>query len=222
MSHFKKLAVGGLVFLAFVMVPAASSAASVSELQAQIASLLAQVQVLQSQLVAMTGGGTTLTTPMNSPCLQLSYNLYPGASDASTGGDVSKLQQFLAQDSSASYSAGVTGYYGPATQAAVQRWQASRGVVSSGPITTTGYGAVGSQTRSVMAQRCPTNPPDKTDPLYPYPGVSASFDQSSLFTSSSRPTITGTASGVSSVYITITGGGQLGASQGEGPGVTLR
>jgi peptidoglycan hydrolase-like protein with peptidoglycan-binding domain len=44
-----------------------------------------------------------------------------------------------------------TGYFGNLTQAAVQSWQRSHGIVSSGTPTTTGYGAAGPRTRAALA-----------------------------------------------------------------------
>lgn len=66
---------------------------------------------------------------------------------ASTGDDVKTLQEFLI--SKGYLSAGnVTGYFGPMTMAAVKKFQAAEGIVSSGDPETTGYGAVGPGTRA--------------------------------------------------------------------------
>jgi peptidoglycan hydrolase-like protein with peptidoglycan-binding domain len=71
----------------------------------------------------------------------LTAQMNPGA----TGANVTNLQAFLA--STSFYPEGlVTGYYGPLTQAAVQRLQAYYGIVSSGSPSTTGYGRVGPST----------------------------------------------------------------------------
>ncbi len=68
----------------------------------------------------------------------------------SRGAEVTNLQQFLiSQNLLASDSA--TGFFGRLTQAAVQEWQASNGVVSSGTPSTTGFGAVGPKTRAALA-----------------------------------------------------------------------
>jgi peptidoglycan hydrolase-like protein with peptidoglycan-binding domain len=69
----------------------------------------------------------------------------------SRGADVLSLQkyfigiQLLTADSA-------TGYFGKFTQAAVQSYQRSRNIVSSGTPATTGYGAVGPRTRAALAQ----------------------------------------------------------------------
>lgn len=64
----------------------------------------------------------------------------------STGSDVTELQTYLAKSASIYPSGLVTGYFGPLTQAAVQRFQAAQGIVSEGSPETTGYGRVGPTT----------------------------------------------------------------------------
>jgi len=115
-------------------------------------------------------GNTTLSPLSNPACISLSNNLYVDVTDATTDGEISKLQRFL--------NGRVTGYFGPATLQLVQNWQASNGVVSSGSPDTNGYGYVGPKTRLAMAQDCnnnsnnqtstkapviPTNPPQQTN-----------------------------------------------------------
>ncbi len=84
-------------------------------------------------------------------CLALSRNLDLGSTDAFTSGEVTRLQQYLVARSYLSTTP--TGYYGPLTRRAVERWQSENGVVSSGDPYTTGYGRVGPSTRSMLA-RC--------------------------------------------------------------------
>lgn len=129
--------------LLFSAVPAFAQ----TDVAAQIATLLAQIKALQVQIAQLEGRPATSA----SVCVNLSYNLYSDQSDSTTNGEVTRLQQFLAQDSSI-YPAGlITGFFGPMTEAAVQRWQARNGVVSSGSADTTGYGYVGPRTRGAMA-----------------------------------------------------------------------
>ncbi len=64
----------------------------------------------------------------------------------STGSNVTELQTYLATNASIYPSGLITGYFGPLTQAAVQRFQAAQGIVSGGTPETTGYGRVGPQT----------------------------------------------------------------------------
>jgi len=84
---------------------------------------------------AMAEGGTVL-----------SRNLSFG----SRGEDVTRLQQFLIRQNLLS-TGNATGYFGPLTQSAVQKFQATRGIVSSGTPSTTGWGAVGPRTRDALA-----------------------------------------------------------------------
>ena len=86
-------------------------------------------------------------------CPHLSRNLSFG----SRGTDVIQLQQYLiSQNILASDSAT---YFGRITESAVQQWQVSHGIVSSGSAATTGYGAVGPRTRAAIASACsPTSP----------------------------------------------------------------
>src|SRR3989338_9076878 len=101
-------------------------------------------------------------------CIILTRDMRPGSGDAATGGDVSRLQTFLSLDPSIYPEGTISGYFGPATTHAVQRWQSQNGVISSGTPETTGYGAVGKKTRAAMAQGCPSitaNPASGQSPL---------------------------------------------------------
>ncbi|XKT74232.1 MAG: peptidoglycan-binding protein [Patescibacteria group bacterium UBA2163] len=69
----------------------------------------------------------------------------------SRGVDVQALQEFLKKEGDYTYPE-VTGYFGPVTQEAVQKFQARTGIVSSGSPQTTGYGLVGPSTRRALAQ----------------------------------------------------------------------
>jgi peptidoglycan hydrolase-like protein with peptidoglycan-binding domain len=135
---YKKLA-SATIALALFLSPLSVSASTTSDLQAQINSLLAQIKALQVQV----GGSSSSNTGTGSSCLSLVYNLYADQTDATTNGEVSKLQKFLGGQ--------VTGYFGPMTQQLVQNWQSAHGVVSSGSPDTTGYGYVGPKTRSAMS-----------------------------------------------------------------------
>ncbi len=68
------------------------------------------------------------------------------------GEDVKKLQEYLKE--SGDFSDDATGYFGPKTEEALKRLQARHNVVSSGDADTTGYGALGPKTRSVLMERC--------------------------------------------------------------------
>ncbi len=119
------------------------NATSTTSAQAQIDALLQQIAQLQTQLAALRGQSTT-SSGSSSQCLNLANALVIGSTDATTNGEVSKLQQFL-------IAAGVypeartTGYYGLLTAQAVVRWQKAHGM----DFVTTRSG-VGPMTRAKM------------------------------------------------------------------------
>jgi peptidoglycan hydrolase-like protein with peptidoglycan-binding domain len=71
----------------------------------------------------------------------------------STGVDVVALQNFLIAQNDLS-AGNNTGYFGVHTQAAVQAFQNSNAIVTSGTPVSTGYGVVGPRTRGVVNQIC--------------------------------------------------------------------
>jgi hypothetical protein len=88
------------------------------------------------------------TGPDYSACPKISKSLQVGA----VGSEVTTLQRFLMQigflpDESD------TGSFDINTEAAVQRFQVREGIISSGSASTTGYGATGPKTRTVLS-RC--------------------------------------------------------------------
>jgi len=137
--------------------PAAASATtqtttfvSTSTVQTQ---LQAEVQVLQqvlAQLVQqrLVSGGSG--APASSACSAITAPLQQGA----TGLGVSQLQSFLARDASIYPQGTVSGFFGLLTQAAVQRFQAKNGIVSSGSPASTGYGKVGPRTAAAVIAQC--------------------------------------------------------------------
>jgi peptidoglycan hydrolase-like protein with peptidoglycan-binding domain len=110
------------------------------DLQAQIDALKKELLAMQKSLAAVSG---TPQTPLR-------YNLYRGVSDASTGGEVSRLQAYLSEDTKIYPEQIVSGYFGGLTEKAVQRWQAKNRIVSSGSPATTGYGVIGPKTRAAV------------------------------------------------------------------------
>ncbi len=84
-------------------------------------------------------------------CVDLTRTLRLGSTDAETSGEVTKLQQYLTQTGDYTYGS-ITGYFGPATEAAVQRFQCRKGIICQGTPEGTGYGVVGARTRAAM--RC--------------------------------------------------------------------
>ncbi len=129
----------GLLLLTF---PLVTSADQISDLQAQVQTLLAQIIALQRH-----SSGSSVTSTGPGICLALTFSGSVGAIDARTGGEVSLLQSFLQISPT-------TGYFGPKTKAALQAWQSAHGVLS------TGY--VGPLTRAAMT--CSRSVPTQTSP----------------------------------------------------------
>lgn len=155
--HLKRLVVASTT--ACILFPAFASAASITELQAQLQALTAQIATLQAQGVQ---GG--VVAPQSAPavssiCLNLPRNLSRG----SRGSDVAQLQQFLiSQNLLAADSA--TGFFGALTENAVKQWQSRNGIVFAGTPATTGYGAVGPKTRTALANCAPQSGPSTSLP----------------------------------------------------------
>lgn len=132
----------------FISTPLFVSADTVSELRLQLQQVLTRIAELQQELALLKSGVTPTTN--GGVCINLTRNLSLGMENS----EVRALQEFLARDASIYPEAIVSGYYGTLTQLAVQRWQARRGIVSSGTPSTTGYGAVGPRTRVAMNDTC--------------------------------------------------------------------
>lgn len=140
-----------------VVAPASAQDASV------IAALQAQINSLLAQLAALQGGSST---PAAGVCpYTWTRNLEVGA----TGADVMKLQQFLNSSSDtrvAATGAGSPGaetqYFGPATRAAVMKFQTKNSIA---PVA----GYVGPLTRASLNSKCTTATP--TTPTTPSTGT---------------------------------------------------
>jgi plastocyanin/peptidoglycan hydrolase-like protein with peptidoglycan-binding domain len=136
--------------------PAAPTNPNVSGIQSDAEKLLAQVKALQEQLAKQSGtAGTSASAGAGTnpgACPNIGRVLKKG----STGDDVTRLQQFLARDTTVYPEGTVTGYYGALTEKAVQRWQTKYNIVSSGSPESTGYGVVGPRTAAAIALLCST------------------------------------------------------------------
>lgn len=120
---------------------------------------VAQPTVLPVEPDGGIGGASGAATPASpaatvsaaSSCALPTRDLARDATDAKTNGDVTRLQTVLAKDK-AIYPAGlITGTFGPATQKAVQTFQAKQGIVKVGAA---GSGLVGPKTRAALAELC--------------------------------------------------------------------
>lgn len=107
------------------------------------------------QAIAQATAAIAQTSGTSASCVNLTSNLSLGSSDATSGGQVTQLQHFLGLNPA-------TGYFGPVTEKALQTWQASHGIVSSGSAATTGFGAVGLRTRGALACKPATPVPPPT------------------------------------------------------------
>lgn len=135
------------------VVAAPARAATVAELQAQIAKLLTILAALQAQVNALDDGDDA--RPSTVACPNITRSLYVGLTDGGTNGEVTLLQKFLGIEA--------TGYFGSLTEAKVKEWQAKKGIVSSGTAGTTGYGVVGEKTRALMRAGCTVASDDADD-----------------------------------------------------------
>lgn len=145
----KKIA--GAAIGALLLIPAFSAADTLSDLQAQLQNLFAQIATLQAQL------GASSTTPVvvaptlpiqSTACPSLARDLAFGA----RGTDVSQLQQFLITQKFLTADS-ATGYYGALTRKAVGDWQLGMNIVASAD-ESAGWGRVGPRTRAAILTRC--------------------------------------------------------------------
>lgn len=99
------------------------------------------------------------TDTVGNDCPALSVTLQLGMNDATTDGQVSELQKFLADHYSLDPTTLVSGYFGPVTQGYVIQFQEEQGISA--------YGIVGPLTRAAIGRTCTqasTTPPTSTNP----------------------------------------------------------
>lgn len=141
-----KIAVVGIIGASLLVVPFLASGmdAAGSEYNNKIYALQEQIKALQAQLAALLEFKKDPMPTQSSACLSLKNNLVVGSTDATTEGEVSKLQCFL-KSSGYFPEAKCTGFYGDLTAQAVVRFQKAHGMdfvtIKSG---------VGPMTRSKM------------------------------------------------------------------------
>jgi peptidoglycan hydrolase-like protein with peptidoglycan-binding domain len=146
--------------------PLISGATTITDLQAQLQSLLSQIQALQSQSSTTVSGSSSVSVVASAPmppCLAFSRSLWVGVQ----GSDVTALQQFLISQGDLDVSA--TGYFGALTKAAVGTWQSQNGIAASG---SAGFGIFGPLSRAHIQQSCgttaittPSSPGFYADPM---------------------------------------------------------
>jgi len=168
--HMKKTAISMLVGFALVL-PIAASALTADEIRTQIAQLLAQLETLKQQIAQVTTQDTAniISTANNSQC----FRPYRNLQRSMRGSDVEELQRFLLNTGDYTYGE-ITGFFGSATELAVQRFQCRNNITCSGTPDDNGYGFVGARTRAAMSTRCSTTqttPPPTPTAVYQCPAI---------------------------------------------------
>jgi peptidoglycan hydrolase-like protein with peptidoglycan-binding domain len=170
---FKKSLVAGslLAGVLFFSMMFGVASAQVQTQSATVAELQALITQLMAQLAAMQGGGGSVAPGTGGTCVAADFSrtLNLGSRDALTNGDVTRLQQYLTTTGHYTYGQ-PTGFYGPATAEAVQRWQRANAVVMAGTPDTTGFGMLGPATRAKMRTSC-TTPVPVTPPITQSPNL---------------------------------------------------
>ncbi|MFZ2719646.1 MAG: peptidoglycan-binding domain-containing protein [Minisyncoccia bacterium] len=141
------------VGLSLLVSPLLTSADTISDVQAQINALLFQLAALQTQQSGSMPQAKSIPTDdygtgssVSAACPNLSMTMQRGSRDATTGGQVSALQIFLANNFGLNDDDVVTGYFGATTEKYLKLFQAKHEL----PV----YGIAGSLTRTAIARVC--------------------------------------------------------------------
>ncbi len=145
-SIFSYFLVIAVVTMPVIALADHTSLHTIQQLQEQLDVLSKKVEAAQKQ---------GMLPAMSYACSPLTRQLKKGSRDSDTGGEVSRLQRFLARDAAIYPESLISGYFGSLTDQAVKRWQTKYNVVSFGDAALTGYGSVGPKTRSKMTDRWP-------------------------------------------------------------------
>ena len=149
--HRYKIALATIAL--FLFIPLSTYALTDS----QISAILGLLQSFGADAVVIANvsanlHGTPVPSSPSALACTFARTLYRGLK----GDDVSCLQKLLIQENLLSVDS-ATGFYGALTEAAVQKYQAAHGIVSSGTPETTGYGTVGAKTRAALLQSNPVS-----------------------------------------------------------------
>lgn len=140
------------IAVAVIAAPFIASAATTTDLQAELQGLLAQIAALQAQnttSVSVSGQAASSSTSLSGTVMSACPIFGRSLSIGSTGSDVTALQQFLNAQGYLNVSA--TGYFGALTKAAVGKWQVAAGVTTSG---NAGFGTFGPISRNFFSRNC--------------------------------------------------------------------
>lgn len=131
---------------------------SASQEKTEIATLMAQIKILQEKLALLQNAERN--NGVN--CINLNHNLYLGSIDKNTNNEVSALQRFLARDRTIYPEAEITGYFGPKTKLALEKWQSKYTSLTSNnnPFD---YGQVSGKSRFLMQCQLPSNPQTQSE-----------------------------------------------------------
>ena len=140
-----------------VMMPLAAFAEDQSQLQTlldQIAALKQQILNMQNQQPQKEAAVDIDTFAVGASAQSPRVCVAPARtlSRGDEGDDVANLQIFLARNATIYPEGKVTGYYGPATERAIQRLQTKYGILGKGSPSTTGWGAIGQKTLTLLRQ----------------------------------------------------------------------
>jgi len=112
-------------------------------------------------LITLTGIAILFALPILASAA-ITTNLSAGSS----GAQVTELQTFLSARPAIYPEGLITGYYGPLTAKAVQRYQCDKAIVCSGSASATGYGNVGPATRAAINADLGGTTPSPTGDVY--------------------------------------------------------
>ena len=144
MTALRTFSVGALMALSL---PFFTHAATLQELQAQVARLMQQLSAVQSQQGSVLNTSSSPGVPTRCPALARTL------SRGMRGADVTQLQNFLISQNHLA-AGNSTGFFGALTEAAVKKFQCAQNVVCTGTPASTGYGSVGAKTRAATAALC--------------------------------------------------------------------
>ncbi len=125
--------------------------ATIDELKTKIEELTKQITSLKSQ-IGNKNYDVVDVVPSGNSWSEITRSVSRGEKDNTRDRNVYKLQSCLTI--TGDYDEEVTGFFGPATEAAVKQFQAREGIVSTGNALATGFGHVGPRTRSLMNNIC--------------------------------------------------------------------
>lgn len=153
------------VLVVSFLIPASVQAGPLDSLYTQIEAALRQLtalRVMVEERDRTVTNETIISTPARG-CPALLRTLERG----SKGDDVAQLQEYLASQKLLTGDS-ITGFFGPLTETALQRWQSMFGIVKTGSPASTGYGVAGPRTRTAIALACANSANEKRDicPVY--------------------------------------------------------